>query len=201
MRMPRRRWTDFPAGLRRVRISSGMTQNALAETLNVDQATISRWERGAQVPDEATQARLRDLLFRGRAVSDARLYHYVRTSMSLVVLMTSTGRFLARSESARALGMPEQATLEDLMTPSLRESWNAAVGAGFFRGEIASIQVVFELAPADGQQPIFVEGAWHPVALADGSFLLLAESRVLGPTAYEAARALGTRITPLEEIL
>src|SRR5579862_3401794 len=131
MRMPRRRWTDFPAGLRQVRVSSGLTQSDLAEMLNVDQATVSRWERGAQMPDAEMQARLRDILFRGRAISDSRLTHFVRSAHSLMALISPDSKFVALSESARAL-VPENGTsLNDIMTPSSQEVWNAGVMMSF----------------------------------------------------------------------
>jgi transcriptional regulator with XRE-family HTH domain len=198
--MPRRRWTDFPAGLRQVRVSSGLTQSDLAEMLNVDQATVSRWERGAQMPDADMQARLRDILFRGRAISDSRLTHLVRTAHNLMGLIGSDGKFVALSEMTRAILPENVAVLADVMTPSIQEVWNTAVAAGFFRGEIASIQFAVEARRRDGTV-FYVEGSSHPAPLTDGSVLMLAEGREIAPEMYERLRALGLRITPLEEIL
>jgi DNA-binding XRE family transcriptional regulator len=42
----------------RLRVKQGLSQAALAELLNVDQATVSRWERGQQMPTRALQLRL-----------------------------------------------------------------------------------------------------------------------------------------------
>ena len=200
MRMPRRRWTDFPAGLRQVRVSSGLTQSELAEMLGVDQATVSRWERGAQMPDAEMQTKLRDILFRGRAISDSRLTHLARTAHSVMALIDIEGKFVALSEPARIV-IPEPAqTLKDVMTPSLQEVWNAANASGFFRGEAASIQFAAEFRRADGSVT-HVEGGLHPAPLTDGSVLMMLEGREVAPELYERLRALGLRITPLEDIL
>lgn len=42
-----------------------MTQRQLAERLQVDQGTVSRWERGTDTPRPAREAMLRDLLLKG----------------------------------------------------------------------------------------------------------------------------------------
>jgi transcriptional regulator with XRE-family HTH domain len=41
-----------------------MTQKQLAERLNIDQGTVSRWERGAESPRPARRAALQELLMR-----------------------------------------------------------------------------------------------------------------------------------------
>ena len=200
MRMPRRRWTDFPAGLRRVRVSSGLTQSDLADMLSVDQATISRWERGAQMPDGAMQNRLRDLLFRGRAISDARLVHFVRSSLSLMALISAEGKLVAVSEGLRRLMPPDRDSLRDIMTPTIAEFWDAANANGFFRGEVASLHTAFEFSGANGA-PVLVTGSLHPVTLSDGSVQMLAEGREVDAATYQSVRAQGLRTAPLEDIL
>ena len=200
MRMPRRRWTDFPAGLRRVRVSSGLTQSDLAEMLAVDQATISRWERGAQMPDAEMQGKLRDILFRGRAISDARLTHFVRSAYGLMALISADGEFVAVSEPTRSIVAESHKTLKDIMTPTIEEAWNAAVNAGFFRGEVASVHVATEVTRVDGAKSYFA-GSLHPAPLTDGAVLMLVEGHEIDLERYQTMRAQGLRITPIEEIL
>ncbi len=48
--------------IRQLRRRAGLTQEALAERLDVDQGTISRWERGIERPRPHSAGRLRDLL-------------------------------------------------------------------------------------------------------------------------------------------
>lgn len=50
--------------LRTLRSRLGLTQLELAESLGVDQATVSRWERGVDRPRPARVARIRDLLLK-----------------------------------------------------------------------------------------------------------------------------------------
>jgi len=200
MHTPRRRWTDFPAGLRRVRIAAGLTQSDLAEMLNVDQATISRWERGAQMPDTATQTRLRELLFRGRAISDARLLHLVRSASCRMYLVDSDGKFVAISEAAREFVGSSLESLMEITSPTIRENWKAANDAGFFRGELASIHGVSEIVSSAGTLN-YVAWSWHPATMADDTILLLAEGRDIDQASYERLRAQSVRIIPLEEIL
>ncbi len=198
--MPRRRWTDFPAGLRRVRVSSGLTQSDLADMLNVDQATISRWERGAQMPDNAMQNRLRDLLFRGRAISDARLVHLVRSVTGLMALLNVEGKFVAVSDGLRRILPPGKESIAEIMTPTIEEFWNAANSSGFFRGEVASIHTAVEIIRADGTSS-YISGSLHPVTLADGSVQMLGEGKEIDALAFQTLRAQGLRVAPLEDIL
>jgi len=52
----------WPALVKRVRFLSSLKQADLAEALDVDQTSVSRWERGLTVPDFPVQKRLRDML-------------------------------------------------------------------------------------------------------------------------------------------
>lgn len=62
---------DWRAQLRNLRHFHCVKQSVLAERLNVSQATVSRWERGRQVPDVLAQRRIRDLLNQFRKRIDA----------------------------------------------------------------------------------------------------------------------------------
>lgn len=56
--------TDWKTQLRLLRRYHGLKQAVLAEMLNVDQGTVSRWERGLNEPDLARRRRLRDLMWK-----------------------------------------------------------------------------------------------------------------------------------------
>jgi hypothetical protein len=168
--------------------------------LNVDQATISRWERGAQMPDNAMQNRLRDLLFRGRAISDARLVHFVRSGVGLLALLNADGKFAAVSDETRRIIPPGRESIQEIMTPSIEEFWNAANSSGFFRGEVASIHTAVEIMRADNTSS-YIVGSAHPVTLADGQVQMLGEGKEIDAAAFKTARAQGLRIAPLEDIL
>ncbi|MEH6650798.1 MAG: helix-turn-helix transcriptional regulator [Motiliproteus sp.] len=52
---------DWPLLIRAYRKEHGLKQTVLAYMLNVDQTTVSRWERGKDRPSVVIQKRLRDL--------------------------------------------------------------------------------------------------------------------------------------------
>lgn len=55
---------DWKTQLRLLRRYHGLKQAVLAEMLNVDQGTVSRWERGVSEPDLSRRRRLRDLMWK-----------------------------------------------------------------------------------------------------------------------------------------
>lgn len=194
-----RRWTDFPAGLRRVRIANGITQLQLAELLGVEQATISRWERGSQKPDASTQDRIRELLFHGRVPQDAVLFHSVRTSPSGRILFSRQGIILAASAAAGGPlieGMPTAR----FRTETTEEAWTRAERAGFFDGDVASVQFVSDLV-APGGIAMLVQYCWYPARMTDGTTHVLADIDTLDESRFRALKAGGIRITLLDEIL
>lgn len=48
--------------LRRARIEKGLSQQQLAEAMNVDRSTVTKWETGDRLPNAATLARLSSVL-------------------------------------------------------------------------------------------------------------------------------------------
>jgi transcriptional regulator with XRE-family HTH domain len=197
----RKRWSDLYAGLRSARMAIGLTQYELASMLDVDQTTISRWEAGTQIPDGGHTARLREILFRGRALSDARLKHFVQASIGLTVLLGRDGSILAQSDASRRVNVRAAITnFHDADVPQLETMWSAADSEGFFRGDLASIR--FPLAwPAMTGEIVRVEATWHPMTLSDGVVCLLGDAQRIDPALYESLSAEGPRVTPLEAIL
>ena len=182
-------------------MASGLTQQQLAVLMDVDQTTISRWEGGTQVPDELKLTRLREILFHGRALSDARLKHFVNSSLGLTILLDAKGTILAQAAASRRLNV--NATIDnfhDAGQAQLDFMWRLAQSKGFFRGDIASMQFAIEWRAGDGEQ-VFVRATWHPITLADGSVCLLGDAQRIDKETYQALAAAGPRIIPLEEIL
>ena len=52
----------FHEALRRTRIEKGLSQQQLAEAMNVDRSTVTKWETGDRLPNAATLARLSSVL-------------------------------------------------------------------------------------------------------------------------------------------
>lgn len=76
--------SDWARIVRRVRDQNIISQMTLAETLGVDQATVSRWERGASIPSRKRQVMLRDMI---RHEFDPRLLESVTNSPACVRLV------------------------------------------------------------------------------------------------------------------
>ena len=76
----------FGRRLRRLRRAMGVKQLALADMMEVDQASISRWEAGHQTPSAATQRKALDALATSRT-DDAALRRLVEHSNDCVHLV------------------------------------------------------------------------------------------------------------------
>lgn len=172
-------WDDI---IRRYRRLNGLTQAALAELLGVEQATVSRWERGFHQPDLGIQRRLRDMMMRSHVVADRIVIHRIRNAMSTLKLADRRGCNQAASNRAAALHGVALETLQRLEymrlhTELLDHQWEAVRSIGFFRGEVASVRVINSWRPASGGVERFCEAHWTPVFLSDGEVMLLSEFR------------------------
>lgn len=100
---------DFPTSgdaaptLRRLRLLRGMKQSHLAALMEVDQATVSRWERGALKLSPRQREKLRRLFAREESAQDVALKRLVESSMQKVHLICDrTHRLLAASRTRQA---------------------------------------------------------------------------------------------------
>ncbi len=194
-----RSWRALPAELKRARLANAMTQTELAERLGVDQASVSRWENGRQTPDRQIQTRLRDLLFRGRTLADARLAHFISNSTAMITLINMRGQYVAASPAFRKIWDIEK-PFQSYLTPSLTMAWTMAASVGLFRGEIASMRVPAEaLTPDRTVVPTLAN--WHLRNTADGEPLLLGEITLPSPELYRQASEEGIIVTPLDALL
>ena len=103
--------SDWVNLIRRYRKLHGLTQAAFSELIGVEQATVSRWERGWHVPELEIQRRLRDLIWKKSAGSDALLFHRVRGSLSPTKLANKSGKNFAASRLAARLHGVDPGTL------------------------------------------------------------------------------------------
>jgi transcriptional regulator with XRE-family HTH domain len=154
----------------RYRHLNGLTQAAFGELVGVEQATVSRWERGNQRPDLSVQKRLRGLLGRGHGVSDSTIIHRVRTALSAVKLADKNGRNLE---------------YRNFFTDVLDEQWKTAREIGFFEGNIASIHTFNTWVPACGGSVRYCEGIWTPIFLSDGEVVLASEFTEIDALRYD----------------
>ena len=94
---------DWPRALRDYRRCHGLTQAALAEILNVDPTTVSRWERGRDQPALGIQRRLRSLVLPRTSEVEHALRLLIDTSDVIAVLYDSNYRILHSSRKHREL--------------------------------------------------------------------------------------------------
>ncbi|MEW9919532.1 helix-turn-helix domain-containing protein [Marimonas sp. MJW-29] len=102
--------------IKELRRRLGMTQTQLAEKLNVDQGTVSRWERGAESPRPARRAALQTLLLRDQSRrAMLRSLAFVRHDYLPSTLLDSKLRLVELSASGKrhfeARGQDPQALL------------------------------------------------------------------------------------------
>jgi DNA-binding XRE family transcriptional regulator len=94
---------DWPLALKDYRRRHALTQAALADVLNVDPTTVSRWERGRDQPALGIQRRLRTLVMPRTSDVERSLRLLIDTSDHLVVLFDCNFRLLYSSPKHRAL--------------------------------------------------------------------------------------------------
>jgi transcriptional regulator with XRE-family HTH domain len=132
--------------IRRLRKRLGLTQFELGELMNVDQGTISRWERDIESPRPARQAKLRSVLVREEDRRHMnRCLAIVRNNVMPSTLLDANLRLVEASASAKAffrargqdfekimgttfyqyLDRIQQPELADIMTSAELESGNA----------------------------------------------------------------------------
>ncbi len=172
-----------------------MKQAALAELVGVDQATVSRWESGRQIPDLGMQRRLRDVMRRAELREEMLQTHCINTSVGYTVLCDENRIILAASPSfcgihgmapADIVGMSSM----PVFTAELEQMLETAVEHGFFEGEVASVTVVSRFHALTGQ-PRDMAGivSWTPVPLTDGRILRRVDRITLSSEQFEVARA------------
>ncbi|WP_046866756.1 helix-turn-helix transcriptional regulator [Microvirga massiliensis] len=192
--------------IKRYRMINGLTQAALAEVLGVEQATISRWERGNHTPDLSIQRKLRDLIS-ATLRNDCIVYHRIRCSLMAVKLADRNGRNHAASLNAAMLHGVTPVQLQHLdyrvlFTDVLEQQWREALTVGFFRGEIASVTVVNPWRPAGIADLRYSECCWTPAMLSDGEILLVSEIHQIDEASYLRVRdASPMRITAMDDLL
>lgn len=94
---------DWIKPLKDYRRRHGLTQAALAEVLNVDPTTVSRWERGRDQPALGILRRLRSLVMPTTSDVERGLRALIDTSDVIAVLYDSKYRLLYSSSKHRNL--------------------------------------------------------------------------------------------------
>lgn len=140
---PEQDWADL---CRDFRLLKGLKQAAMAQDFNVDQSTISRWERGTREPSTAAKRIILNTLIEAGQIGPGHSLHLLlEQSGSVVALWDRDGvlrgcsrRF--RTELARALGSmdPVGQHADTLLRghPIMNRALQALGENGFFEGRV-----------------------------------------------------------------
>ncbi len=195
MRITRGDSDDWGPQLRRLRRLRALKQAALADQLGVDQATVSRWENGRQVPDLGMQRRLRDMMRRIEPREEILLKHSINASIGYTILCDEHRAIRAASPSFCEIhGLSPTAIVGmsalPAFTAELEQMLWIAVENGFFEGEVASVRVVSRFHSLSGSwRNLGGIVSWTPVQLADGQILRRVDRIALSDEQFDAARA------------
>jgi DNA-binding XRE family transcriptional regulator len=181
-------WSDQ---LRRYRRVHGLTQAVLAEILNVEQATVSRWERGVHEPDLSVRRRLRELISGPSFNSEEFQLNVIGRSPFAVKVANKQARNLTASSGAASLhGVPRdvlaRADYRPYFSDILRDQWDSACRLGFFAGDLCSVQVYTKWRPLNGLDSKYGISYWTPLRLSDGEIVLISEFREIGSSEFES---------------
>ena len=125
----------------------GWTQWDLAEELNVDQGTVSRWERGVENPRPATAGALRDLILRNDDLrSLERLKALIAHSLQPACFVDQKARLqcvndkaVAKSCKDHRIDLSNHIGLEwerHAEVVSMERGWEVFRDSGFLNGEL-----------------------------------------------------------------
>jgi transcriptional regulator with XRE-family HTH domain len=166
----------FGFDMRRMRLLRGMKQQHLAQLLGVDQATISRWERGTLAPSKKQSDAARRLLVDKPApMQDMALKRLVESSTQKVHLICSRSHRLLAASPARTAAWQVDATtllgtsMLGYASDDILEAEASLNELGWHEGEIAALEVRTG-ANRDPYVPI-APGTmlWERIVLADGT--------------------------------
>lgn len=180
-------WAGMIVNLRR---SQGLSQRALANLLEVDQTTVSRWERGAGLPSSKLRRRMRDMMRQNPA-------NKLDTLAKLRVQMSDWPSTLLR-QGAILLEMsrrvPAEVSVEKLLKgkslygqfgEEADEQVFAWERSGIFSGELAMTVSLNRIVTPSG--PVYFRGMDTPHICSGGEIWCLCEIRRLSEDEYETS--------------
>ena len=139
---------DWPLLIRSYRKDNGLKQDALAYILNVDQTTISRWERGIDTPSLAMQKRLRDLFWkREDSVLSAAVRMIKSTPARAAIVAPGTKIIEVSKTQAEHFGKEPQEMRGDLMRRFYGDTYYEQymlplAKHGIYSGEVSRLDII-----------------------------------------------------------
>jgi transcriptional regulator with XRE-family HTH domain len=106
----------WPALISQIRNTMNMSQEAFAEAVFSNQATVSRWEKGLVVPTYEKQARIEKLASETNVVSLGGIVEVIRDSPHRMLLIDQNNFIIAASKSSE---WEDNKTIAEQLTSSL----------------------------------------------------------------------------------
>ncbi|MEM1004090.1 MAG: helix-turn-helix transcriptional regulator [Pseudomonadota bacterium] len=170
-----RGFPGFGRRLKRLRRSVGIKQSSLADTMQVDQATVSRWESGAQVPSLAMQQAVLSALGPARA-DDSALRRLVMTSTDCVHLVDEGSHTCLAYSASRARDWKTSqsallgVSLWQFATDEIRQAETELLDEGWWDQQMPSPKVFLTSEAVHNRIRINAgEILWQRLYLADGT--------------------------------
>lgn len=196
---------EWAASIRRLRQANGWKQAALAELMGVDQATVSRWERGLQIPEVTMRRKLVELMRSRLPELDRLQLVSIQASPNPAMAFDHGLRVLAASAQAAAMHdlTPAEMVGESLsnrLSPDLVQALELAERHGLWRGDVAAMHFFAKFAAPDCQ-PRCAQVVWTPVIVAGGDLVVCAQMRQVDLTEYLRLGGIGrTVIIPMDDL-
>lgn len=94
---------DWAKRIKQYRVAHGLKQAVLAEMLNVDATTVSRWERGRDQPNLSVQKRLKELVEKDLTTVGRGLSDLIDMTGDIAVLLDKDYRLIRASRAHQKL--------------------------------------------------------------------------------------------------
>jgi transcriptional regulator with XRE-family HTH domain len=182
---PSTNWAKMVVALRH---NLGLSQRVLAEQLSVDQTTVSRWERGIDLPGTRHRRHMRDMM-RKTTTSQLDALTRLRVQMSAwpSTLLRQGAVFVEMSRGAAAeVSAGELApgsSLYGRFGDAADEQIHAWERSGIFAGELAMTISLNRINAPGGT--VYFRGMDTPHISANGEIWCLCELRRLSEAEYE----------------
>lgn len=164
---------NWPDLINFYRITRSLSQQQLADILNVEITTIYRWENAITVPCLKEQRFLRDLILApiGSNAQFVRIRRRIAESpammyMCLGRIILAHSEPLNRMNSRSRCDFPAYSRSDEVYGGKLAEWMKARDEAGFFRGDVVKTSTVCSLTPEDVRRMVA-----FPLRLECGSVL------------------------------
>lgn len=171
------------------RAKVGMSQAELARTLGVTQATVSRWEVGAQIPAPSLRQKLSRFLDESRTART--IEKIVAHSPFLMALVQRDWTIVAVSplmarlnglDADQVRGLP----LRDMATAEMERASAVLAERGFYRGECGPQRIIARGVRIDGR-PCAFDSVTAPMAV-DGRIVMLNQIQHISDAQYTSLR-------------